>query len=221
MHFIAERDNPQPARIIAKHASPHSASVFDKVRNDTSRNVGAFRVRRESEHYVFYQEATRYWAKATSVMPFYAKNGVRSAPAHGRYIYFDNATKAGSVTALLNSSLFYTYFVAYGDCFHLSDTLAAGFPVTEKVVEDKKLSKLNERLMSELASHAERKTISSRRGGSIDRIEYDEYYGARCKDTINQIDERLAELFGLADDETDFIVNYDIKYRMGGAGDEE
>jgi len=221
MHFIAERDNPHPARIVAKHASPYSASVFDIVRKGASRNVEAFRVRWESEHYVFYQEATQYWAKATSIMPFYAKNGFRSAPAHGRYIYFDNATKAGSVTALLNSSLFYTYFIAYGDCFHLSDTLAAGFPVTEKVVEDKKLAKLNVCLMAELSQHAERKTISSRRGGSIDRIEYDEYYGARCKDTINQIDERLAELFDFSDDETDFIINYDIKYRMGGADDEE
>jgi len=31
----------------------------------------------------------------------------------------------------------------------------------------------------------------------------------------------LAQLYGLADEETDFIINYDIKYRMGGADDEE
>jgi hypothetical protein len=30
----------------------------------------------------------------------------------------------------------------------------------------------------------------------------------------------LAKLFGFTDEETDFIINYDIKYRMGGAEDE-
>jgi hypothetical protein len=221
MRFVAEKDSTRPERIIAKHSSALSASVFDKVRSGTARNVGAFRIRRESGHYVFYQEATRYWAKATSVLPFYAKNGVRSAPAHGRYIYFDNPTQAGAATALLNSSLFYTYFVAYGDCFHLSDTLAAGFPAKAAVLADDTLANLNAQLMSELDSHSERKTITSRRGGAVDRIEYDEYYGARCKGTIDQIDLRLAQLYGLADEETDFIINYDIKYRMGGADDEE
>lgn len=220
LHFVAEADSTQPGRIIAKHSSALSASAFDKVRNGTTRNVGAFRVRRETEHYVFYQEATRYWAKATSALPFYAKNGVRSAPAHGRYIYFDNPTQAGAATALLNSSLFYVYFVAYGDCFHLSDTLAAGFPVKAEVISDDNLADLNSQLMAELDSHSERKTITSRRGGAIDRIEYDEYYGARCKGTIDQIDSRLAQLYGLTAEETDFIINYDIKYRMGGADDE-
>ena len=116
--------------------------------------------------------------------------------------------------------MFYVYFVAYGDCFHLSDTLAAGFPVTEEVLVDNSLAELNKQLMSELDSHSERKSITSRRGGSVDRIEYAEYYGARCKETIDQIDLRLATLYSLTDEETDFIINYDIKYRMGGAEDD-
>jgi hypothetical protein len=221
INFVAEADSTQPDRIIAKHPSSLAASAFEKIRNGSMRNVGSFRVRRETLHYVFYQEATQYWVKATSVLPFYAKNGVRSAPAHGRYIYFDKPTQAGAATALLNSSLFYAYFVAYGDCFHLSDTLAASFPVKAEIFGDGKLAELNNQLMSELKSHSERKIITSRRGGAIDRIEYDEYYGARCKDTIDQIDLRLAQLYGLNDEETDFIINYDIKYRMGGAEDED
>ncbi len=75
--------------------------------------------------------------------------------------------------------------------------------------------------MAELDNHSERKTITSRRGGAVDRIEYDEYYGARCKSTIDQIDMQLAELYQLTAEETDFIINYDIKYRMGGTDEEE
>ncbi len=219
--FFLERDSTKIERIIAKHPKDLTASAFAKARACSTRNIGTFRVRRENGHYLFYQEATQYWAKATSVLPFYAKNGVRSAPAHGRYIYFDDANQAATATALLNSSLFYAYFIAYGDCFHLSDTLASGFPITAKLLADQKLATLNDQLMKELARHAERKTITSRRGGAIDRIEYDEYYGARCKTTVDQIDLRLAELYGLTEEETDFIINYDIKYRMGGAEENE
>ena len=45
------------------------------------------------------------------------------------------------------------------------------------------------------------------------------------KSIIDEIDRVLAQHYGFTDEELDFIINYDIKYRMGrdanGAGDEE
>ena len=38
---------------------------------------------------------------------------------------------------------------------------------------------------------------------------------ARSKDIIDEIDRVLVEHYGLTDEELDFIINYDIKYRMG------
>jgi len=40
------------------------------------------------------------------------------------------------------------------------------------------------------------------------------------KPIIDKIDVALGQLYGFTDDETDFLINYDIKYRMGGADDE-
>ena len=37
----------------------------------------------------------------------------------------------------------------------------------------------------------------------------------KSKDTIDKIDKILARHFNFSDDELDFIINYDIKYRMG------
>ncbi len=220
IRYVGERDSEDAARIVAKHASELSARVFAKVAKHPALALGIYRSRGVTKHFVFYQEATRYWTKATSALPFYAKNGVQSAPAHGRYIYFDSALKAKAATALLNSSLFYVYFVAYGDCFHLSDTMAAGFSVPELLLQDEELGRLSDELMRDLESHAERKTITSRRSGEVDRIEYAEYYGARCKGTIDQIDLRLMNLYGFSPEETDFLINYDIKYRMGQGNDD-
>ena len=44
---------------------------------------------------------------------------------------------------------------------------------------------------------------------------YYEYYPKRSKNYIDQIDQNIARHYSLTDEELDFIINYDIKYRMG------
>ena len=44
---------------------------------------------------------------------------------------------------------------------------------------------------------------------------YDEYTPSNSKPIIDEIDKVLAEHYGFTDEELDFIINYDIKYRMG------
>jgi hypothetical protein len=46
-------------------------------------------------------------------------------------------------------------------------------------------------------------------------IYYEEYYPAESKHIIDEIDIVLANHYGFTDEELDFIINYDIKYRMG------
>jgi hypothetical protein len=40
------------------------------------------------------------------------------------------------------------------------------------------------------------------------------------KSIIDQIDTVLADHYGFTDEELDHIINYDIKYRMGGSGED-
>jgi hypothetical protein len=44
---------------------------------------------------------------------------------------------------------------------------------------------------------------------------YQEFYSKSTKSLIDEIDQVLAEHYGFTDEELDFIINYDIKYRMG------
>jgi len=72
--------------------------------------------------------------------------------------------------------------------------------------------------MAHMTANAERKTISTADGH---KITYDNFYGAKSKHIIDEIDRVLARYYGFTDEELDFIINYDIKYRMGrGDGDE-
>lgn len=45
--------------------------------------------------------------------------------------------------------------------------------------------------------------------------EYDQFIPRLSKPIIDEIDTVLARHYGFTDEELDFIINYDIKYRMG------
>ena len=205
--------------VFPKCASDKEVSILTKLRDRSDATTGAMITRVKGESFIFYQEATQYWVKATIGLPYYAKDGLVGAPAHGRYIFLTNLEGAATICAILHSSLFYVYFVAYGDCFHLSEKLATGFPIPSTVGGDRRLASLGNGLQQSLTDNAIRKAINTRDGS---RIEYAEFYAWKSKPIIDQIDQVLAEHFGFDDEELDFIVNYDIKYRMGtgnGEGD--
>ena len=186
-----------------------------KVLLDGVQPIERYRTRTESRYYVYYQEAAQYWIKAASHQPYYAKNGEEMDPSHGRWLYFDTATHAAVASAILNSNLFYAWFVAFGDCFHVTDTLVSAFPVPESTWGDHELVTLNSQLMKLLKRGAARKVITSRQAGGVDRIEYDEYFAGNCKELIDEIDRRLGEHFRFTQVEIDAICAFDLKFRVG------
>jgi len=49
-------------------------------------------------------------------------------------------------------------------------------------------------------------------------VSYDEFYPRKSKPIIDEIDRALAKHYGFTEEELDFIINSDIKYRMGRNG---
>jgi hypothetical protein len=52
-------------------------------------------------------------------------------------------------------------------------------------------------------------------------VRYREFYPVKSKPIIDEIDKVLAKHYGFTEEELDFIINYDIKYRMGDELGEE
>ena len=52
-------------------------------------------------------------------------------------------------------------------------------------------------------------------------VRYREFYPVKSKPIIDEIDKVLAAHYGFTEEELDFIINYDIKYRMGDELNEE
>ena len=68
------------------------------------------------------------------------------------------------------------------------------------------------RLMEDMVAKSRRRVYVYKTSG---RVEYDEFYLKDSKSIIDDIDLVLAKHYGFTDEELDFIINYDIKYRMG------
>jgi len=46
-------------------------------------------------------------------------------------------------------------------------------------------------------------------------VEFQQFFPQQSKYIIDKIDQIIAEHYGFTEEELDFIINYDIKYRMG------
>ena len=123
--------------------------------------------------------------------------------------------------SLLSSSTFYLFFKLISNCRDLGQKEWSAFPFG-KPTPDTLKALTQDGLALEDQLHAT--AIKCMRRYPSGTIEYEEYYPAKAKPIIDEIDRVLARHYGFTDEELDFIINYDIKYRMGrgdGEGDEE
>jgi hypothetical protein len=201
---------------VAKFGSDLDVSIYKKIAAQQL-SLGALTTS-GSKHVLYYQEACRYWVKACVGLPFFRRNGERMEPPHGRTLYFRDAASCAFAGCLVNSSLFYWFYSAFSDCEHINDALIRDFRVPTGS-DPKEWIELEGRLAESQNRSAKRKTILTKQGH---KIEYDEMDAPKSKPIFNEIDTALAKHYGFTPEELDFIISYDIKYRLGrGAADDE
>jgi hypothetical protein len=150
-------------------------------------------------------------------LPRFRKNGVSSEPPHGRTLGFRKREYAGLAVCILNSSLFYWLYSVLSDCEHINDDFVRRFPLPSNFDQSGWWQQGDE-LTRAIQSSSKKKSITTKQGYLI---EYDEINAAKERHLIEAVDGLLAKGFGLTDEELDFIVNYDIKYRLGADADED
>jgi hypothetical protein len=118
--------------------------------------------------------------------------------------------------ALLNSSCYCLFFCAYTDTRHINPSDVNEFPVNLQAFAQPLAARLGA-LSQKLSRAFTKNTKAWRKSGLlIDSID-----SKPCKPILDEIDGVLAEHYGFTEEELDYIVNYDIKYRMGLGRDEE
>jgi len=142
-------------------------------------------------------------------------NGEESVSSRESYLYFDNHETRDIGVTILSSTLFYWYFVLTTNGRDLNPSDLKFFPLqinNIKEISRETLKILSHRLMKDYKQNKQEKEKLSKQTGNIT---YEEFYPRKSKPIIDEIDRVLARHYGFTDEELDFIINYDIKYRMG------
>lgn len=117
-----------------------------------------------------------------------------------------NQEYANFCMCLLNSSLFWWYWVCVSDCWHITRKELIGFKVPT-IIDFTEVNKLAVALENQLE---ETKLYVGTK-----QTEY-EYKHKECIDTIHKIDDYISNLYDLTEEEGLYIKNFAYRYRIGG-----
>lgn len=162
-----------------------------------------YSIQKNTKHIVYYSNAAGYWLHSLTKLlnPKISRDKSCS--------FKDNKSKI-LFCSLINSDLFFWYWQSLGDCYHITnkETHEIGMPEMNNIDTIEKY--LNE-LEKDYAVYTVVKTTNEKTGLS----KQEEFYPKKSRYHIINLSVALADIYKLSSLETDFIINYDIKYRMG------
>ena len=168
---------------------------------------------------VYFHNAPQYWVRAMDFAPyFWNERAGEQISTQVKSLSLATEGDANAVVAALNSSPFYWWFILLSDCRHLNLREIENFPLGLERMEKstkRRLVQLTGELIESFKRHSQRKETRYKATG---KVVYDEFDQKPSKPIVDKIDRVLAEHYGFTDEELDFIINYDIKYRMGREG---
>jgi hypothetical protein len=176
----------------------------------------------DPESLVYYTRKTGYFLQFLNFIPSMKDGkGLTREPSELKSITFQNPVIAQLSLAILTSSLFHWYFTISSDCRNVNKREIESFPINLDALcqscEGNRLKELTNDLMKDIQAHSVEKKMKYGK----------EVITVQCtlprfsKPIIDEIDSVLAKHYGFTEEELDFIINYDIKYRMGKDGGEE
>jgi hypothetical protein len=193
--------------------------ILDKVFSQKRRLDSYYK--KHSTHKTYYSRKVGYFLQVLDFEPLVLDGkGKRRPPSEFKELPFGSNEQAKAVLCCLNSSLFYWFLTAFSDCRHLNKREIDKFPIDlERLVSKNgnSLSSLAKRLSADLQKNSETRVMQF----SHDKLTVQSILPKSSKPIIDEIDRALARHYGLSDEELDFIINYDVKYRMGAELDQD
>jgi hypothetical protein len=170
-------------------------------------------LRKTGKGHITYHRSPVFWIRSMDFEPYFKSPVKDRSTDHLKDLFFQDAALAQKAGAILNSSLFYFWFTVQGNCRNVAGPDIENFPVGNLAnPELKGLLETFAELMADLKRHSKRRVYVYEEAG---KVEYDEFYPDKSKRIIDEIDRVLARHYGFTAEELDFILNYDIKYRLG------
>lgn len=189
-----------------------ASSIFQKVVAQPS-NLQSWTERRGGFK-ISYHRSPLYWIRAMDFEPYFWSESKSRSVHHFRDLLFRDEPHAKTAGALLNSALFYFWFVSVGNCRNLTNEDVVLMPVGRWT--SSALNRFSGLFTNLMDSYKENSGITKRHN-----CEYQTFYPNKSKSILDDIDTELAVVYGFNEEELDFLTNFEIKYRMGDQSDEE
>jgi hypothetical protein len=212
--LVAAQESSVFAYAIPKLTLSCENSLLARL-NRYSRRIGSYLepTKRSTGQKIFYRTAGGRYFKIFSDRDFGSESKRNKAKNFRRDI--DKYV----MIAILSSDLWWWYYTLHFDMYNCKDYMMFGFPVDyESLAHRSAIASLGRQLVDSLFENAERKVQSY---GSTGRRAQLLFRPSASKPIVDQIDRALAGHYDLTEGELDFIVNYDIKYRIGARTDGE
>jgi hypothetical protein len=205
-------------QFIAKLYSELETSILKKVLSQT-KNI-EFYTHRSGQHQIYYTRKLSGFVQILDFIPtIYDANGNKREPSELKVVRFETGDARDVFLALLNSNLFYWFLTIHSDCRNLNkrEVYSVHFDLDNASTQIvKQLQGLVEDLMRDFHRHSKMVDMIYKKLG---KMAIQCIYPKFSKSIIDEIDQILAQHYGFTDEELDFIINYDIKYRMGLGND--
>lgn len=122
---------------------------------------------------------------------------------------------ANALGCILSSSLSFWYYQIYSNNLDWKSCEIESTPIpplSDDTIE--RLNKLYVKYLENIEKNANKRTTSEGSSYTVDTFK--EYKIGKSKSIIDQIDELICPLYGLTSEETEFIKNYEIEFRLSG-----
>lgn len=206
--------NQNGKRAIPKFGTECEARVLTRIAAPSLLSFA-----RDSGPVLYVHRIVRYFVKALDFLPVFRDSRGSAGKSEDYKEFHFVSSERLCIAALLSSTLFYWFWRSHCDGFHCGydDVFGMPFSPVRDAHQRERLTRLLTKLTQELRRTSSLKKITTKTG----QITYQEFYPAATKPILDEIDTVLAAHYGFTAEELDFIVNYDIKYRLGRGGDEE
>ncbi|WP_195591922.1 Eco57I restriction-modification methylase domain-containing protein [Bacteroides thetaiotaomicron] len=146
----------------------------------------------------YFKVVTNYPTGSTKEKPLYLQKRLTNA-----------------IGCILSSSLAFWFYQIYSNNLDWKTYEIENFTIPQLSTENiEYLDKLYTRYLSDIEAKANIRTTSGKSTYNVDSFK--EYKIVRSKTIIDEIDDYICPLYGLTEEETDFIKNYELEFRLAG-----
>jgi hypothetical protein len=166
-----------------------------------------------SSHRVYYRTTGGlYWKVFTNFSPRFFINGKEGKSSRETYFTVVGENVEIICVAILSSNTYWWWYTLTSNLRDLNPIDIHSFRFHSNILKDNRIVEIGKAYLNDLLVNSEMLTRLQKQTGEIQTQSFKINVS---KSIIDKIDTILAEHYGFTSEELDFIINYDIKYRMG------